>query len=589
MKKLIFLLLPFFVLVFTSCNNDDDDGTPSDEPVNITLTVAFDKITRVVTFSGQVTGSPDGVFYESSVNGNILDQKQLDINSDGTFSTSVNVHPDYAPDGSTVIAIVEAYNGNTVVASAEKQIVLEYEDDMGNGDPGNQTVELLNLEHSYDGTTINLGINYQNNSLLDGQIAATLFRNSTVVGEETTLLLPFEEGLTEWSYNLANLTGEYRVRIRNTDPSNPIYGFPDINGDPQDQIIFDFTIEVNQNDTASIQGLSVINITSNSATVIGTLTRNCTDCTVRMDVTGNGVTNSENLNLPNNTDDYPIEEVLNGLNMSIDYLVEFFLNDAQTPFEFIEFQTSSPGQVVFAFGNVTNVTSNSGTVGWIYTNQGNSLVTVEVEFSSSTNTETTFVEMSPGSVQVQDSFTTIGYKQVETVIYSARINGEIVDSGSFMTLANNYTAEFNLVNGGIVVSGQTTMQVGDFTVTSTGDDQFERFDLQLDTLPVGWDPNGYIDNVQIGNSLPISISWEETSTGSGIWLAGIIQGGVFVTGFPHQEEILNGSNTYGIYIGAEVFVPSGGAGTTDMVTLTVKGTDGVGTVVTASNTLTFTE
>lgn len=411
-------------------------------------------------------------------------------------------------------------------------IMLDLSTDSGGGSDL-EKVHIISVSNTVTGNTMSVTAVLTHNSLNNGTLMGSLYKGGTLIGNDIKLVVggtsPGSTAEIQFEPFTDNLitTGEtYQFLIENVSESDvdnfvANYAFTDINNDiildnngiPVTSIDFDL---VTQEPTATMENHAV-EAGVNEFTINAEISTNIQpsqNIVAKLFPQGNTTaiyTSPNPYVTPSNSDNLIITDlVIDGLAANTNYDLKYFLNGSNTAFATYSIQTNTAGSILFDWTDVTNITPTQGKVGYVYNNGTGSSVDVLLRFSENgVVMEEYMLSMVGNSGQVIESYTTTGYDQISTLSYEAIINGQVVDSGSFITTANTYSAIANLNASGSTTAqahtpNQTNVTSSIFRFNADGPGVIQEITFQF-TNTTGLSPWDYLLLLGIeGNNVSVS-------------------------------------------------------------------------------------
>lgn len=584
MKELKSIIV-LFVLIFGffGCSDNDEEM----EEVIPDLVIVSTEITETIKdgdayllkFKANINGEPNRV--SARINGAGFTSTVNRINGFYTGSMSVNQN-DYPNIKEFFIEILaeRTINGNTeIIASETEKVTINWGTDL-------ETISISSVEQvSLNGDTLILKTITKNNTLNQGMLTSKLFRNGNLLGTAENIFVGANSSVnTSYSHN--SLAGDqtFQVLYENIDPNNPTYAFvnasgeliKDANGEPVSSIVLEFTSTA-PSVVITTQGIDFSDISDTGFTSTLTLNSN----TAGEKIFTRIYTSSDLSNIIKEYEhittvgDQDIVNVFTDLSDNTAHTIRYYHGTSTS-----HFFTANQSTAVTTTGTLdveiesltagvnnadttvefTNTTTADVMASIVFTGThymtGNQLVhTRQVTFTA----HTTNTDIHENAAMFQ---------QGSEVIVQVMIDGVEKARKSITTNIITQTSTNLSAVGAALTSGSTTNTVvATANTTSNGLGNFNSFRISL-TASNNLDPNGYIDNLQIGSGNTLDVTWTETSTGSGVWYTELTQ----------QELITVGQNSYTIGIKPETFT-NATAGEPDIFEMSVSAVDDAGSTL----------
>jgi hypothetical protein len=604
-KYVCALLSIMFITV--SCNKDDEeleierttgvtsfkvtpnlssDGTQMELTINVGSNINYADVRAFVVYKntpGQWPGFANGLSLETGPNGF---SRTFSRPLDNVLKEDLKVTIEVAQFTTNEI---DSYQKATGVVNPQN-VEIEYPT------APVRSIYLKELEINDEGATL---LHFERKSdegiqPLEGQIIS----NSNPLGDSFDLNV---NGIGSGVSELLNFPGldpdDYEIQFNDPYTNDP-YTFVDANGmpilnqvtgQPVTSISLEYVIPLLEEVSAAGQA-EFTDTTTGGTTVTLPISKNFSDARdilTELRSAGGNVIDSLIVKTTNGSQNEDIVASFptknSGITLNMDTKYDVYWKFEGEEFWNASFTTATPGQFGAADGTIDMVTPNDGRVQLITTNiTGDDVSGIwkfeGIDIYGNTIDTETAVTISDGSVNQIMYMETFNHKQNSEVSYQLMVNGTPHPGtvGSFKTSTIPYTNE-KLVqeNGGVVNANQGNSPVFTLIVDAGGIDFTKNFELRI-TMPTGQDPNMKIDNIKIGDSGTLDVTFT------------LISGDTWKIDFNESENIIVGSNSYEVGIGGENFVPSGGVGTTDVAQLTMMMTDSIGNSTVVSNSIDIT-
>lgn len=393
-----------------------------------------------------------------------------------------------------------------------------------------------------------------NNKEGESGIKGQIYQDGVLIGGSFTSTIVGEDGQGNIPDNPGVVDGTYQVLLENTSSPDPLFTFIDeegmvllnSQGEPAASVLLEFTILPEEAVTRVTSSYS--NRTTMSFDATMEILKNFSesrDVTIQLlSPSGSVIDSSIFTTTGGGNETFTVSFPTAGsgitLNSNTTYTVKWVFNGVS--FYDSQVTTADPGSFGIVYGTVDEITSFSGRVQTIYTNTTGFDVEAMKLFSGidvdgNPVTSEIPIIIPAGSVNQVMYLTTTGYKQNSQVDFSLEISGSPFISGTFNTVAVEYTNE-TITNPNdpgmsiIVNAGQAQMTEYVFEFEANGPAKVYEFIYEIDSVD-NTDPSGYFDNLQIASSANVDPTW--TFDGS----TGKYRASIVIT-----ENIINGSNSF---------------------------------------------
>jgi hypothetical protein len=393
-----------------------------------------------------------------------------------------------------------------------------------------------------------------NNKEGESGIKGQIYQDGVLIGGSFTSTIVGEDGQGNIPDNPGVVDGTYQVLLENTSSPDPLFTFIDeegmvllnSQGEPAASVLLEFTILPEEAVTRVTSSYS--NRTTMSFDATMEILKNFSesrDVTIQLlSPSGSVIDSSIFTTTGGGNETFTVSFPTAGsgitLNSNTTYTVKWVFNGVS--FYDSQVTTADPGSFGIVYGTVDEITSFSGRVQTIYTNTTGFDVEAMKLFSGidvdgNPVTSEIPIIIPAGSVNQVMYLTTTGYKQNSQVDFSLEISGSPFISGTFNTVAVEYTNE-TITNPNdpgmsiIVNAGQAQMTEYVFEFEANGPAKVYEFIYEIDSVD-NTDPSGYFDNLQIASSANVDPTWIfDGSTGK-------YRASIVIT-----ENIINGSNSF---------------------------------------------
>ncbi|MFT6361590.1 MAG: hypothetical protein ACJAV6_000538 [Candidatus Paceibacteria bacterium] len=393
-----------------------------------------------------------------------------------------------------------------------------------------------------------------NNKEGESGIKGQIYQDGVLIGGSFTSTIVGEDGQGNIPDNPGVVDGTYQVLLENTSSPDPLFTFIDeegmvllnSQGEPAASVLLEFTILPEEAVTRVTSSYS--NRTTMSFDATMEILKNFSesrDVTIQLlSPSGSVIDSSIFTTTGGGNETFTVSFPTAGsgitLNSNTTYTVKWVFNGVS--FYDSQVTTADPGSFGIVYGTVDEITSFSGRVQIIYTNTTGSDVEAMQLFSGidvdgNPVTSEIPIIIPAGSVNQVMYLTTTGYKQNSQVDFSLEISGSPFISGTFNTVAVEYTNE-TITNPNdpgmsiIVNAGQAQMTEYVFEFEANGPAKVYEFIYEIDSVD-NTDPSGYFDNLQIASSANVDPTW--TFDGS----TGKYRASIVIT-----ENVIIGSNSF---------------------------------------------
>jgi hypothetical protein len=594
MRKLVFLSV--LAMLFTACENDDDITVIDESPTNTTYTlsnfgdIVYDgsaKIPVAATATPATSNTLAVRFIQVGVEVNNV-YSVLTLNN-GIYTINDNnfgITPNNVSDGLLSIELYTRQSSQTgwVGTGLSIDVTIAWPDDMDPIDDQEYAeVKFTAAERiNVSGDDPRFKFPYTGNSFINGIITIELWKGGVdqdIIFDRTLIVQGSdnEPGEIETG-NVPNLIpGEtYQWKIINKNGQVPIFRFLDMNDDLSESYVINFVAQDSEISTAASSNIVFSNTTPTSVdSRLDIIVNSNNPETIYLRLYdavgpgGNFVPGTQQFmeTSPENSMEIFLG-TYSGLLENTNYDFRYFLNDETENFFSGTHTTSSTGTYDLEIES-TEVAINTASCVVEYDNTtGDDIIgtiqLIGINPEGNTHIESQDVVFYNGNVDTDIPFSKDGFKQNSSVLIEVIVNGEVEASTIVQTIVNTYSSYSftNSTNNSIVlVSGQNNTVVGITRFVSEGFALIPRVVHLRYRFGKGLNLNLYNDNVRIGNSQTVDVSWIETSPG--IW----------ETDFLYSINIEPGLNSFEVALGNETYTPSGGAGTSDVGVLTTSFTD----------------
>jgi hypothetical protein len=393
-----------------------------------------------------------------------------------------------------------------------------------------------------------------NNKEGESGIKGQIYQDGVLIGGSFTSTIVGEDGQGNIPDNPGVVDGTYQVLLENTSSPDPLFTFIDeegmvllnSQGEPAASVLLEFTILPEEAVTRVTSSYS--NRTTMSFDATMEILKNFSesrDVTIQLlSPSGSVIDSSIFTTTGGGNETFTVSFPTAGsgitLNSNTTYTVKWVFNGVS--FYDSQVTTADPGSFGIVYGTVDEITSFSGRVQTIYTNTTGFDVEAMKLFSGidvdgNPVTSEIPIIIPAGSVNQVMYLTTTGYKQNSQVDFSLEISGSPFISGTFNTVAVEYTNE-TITNPNdpgmsiIVNAGQAQMTEYVFEFEANGPAKVYEFIYEIDSVD-NTDPSGYFDNLQIASSANVDPTW--TFDGS----TGKYRASIVIT-----ENVIIGSNSF---------------------------------------------
>lgn len=433
-----------------------------------------------------------------------------------------------------------------------------------------QILQVVNIENQENMFSAALQFTDNTDTSNDASLSMQITRGGDPIGDptiggiiggsNTTAITNFSVNQMLEPNDPDNSDDVYILVIGNVDGDAPRFNFVDASGNlivdnegfPVTTITRSFTI--GENLMATLSNPSITNTTDTSALISGTINCNCdsneeTEMVAELRVVNNtDVLQTFPNNVPANATSVQFNHMINDLLPNSIYELHLRVLDQEDSFDVITFGTNAVGDIVFAFGTISDIGPNGGFVQMIFTNNTAESIFVDIQING---VDVPQIIIPSGVTQAQQTLVITGQEPSSTVNYVASINGVVQDNGSFMTSNIDYTNVSNRNGAGVVAAqnvtpGATNLNFSDLVIFTDGEGTAQNIIYEFANLP----GTATADFVQPWDLISIiGIPGLNTSASQSFWNQ--VSPGVYqlnlasATGISSiDRNIVSGSNTF---------------------------------------------